>query len=124
MKRGDESCPSCSPMIHWHAFVLSYRSPSRAPDQVPNDAELFTARSPSLISSNFPERRPSFAMVCCCPEAGALNAPGYGMTQSSEQNGSDSENPYGSRSSSPDDMRIVTVHELDGLQPHLQAWDF
>jgi hypothetical protein len=46
------------------------------------------------------------------------------MTQSTEQNGLDCENPYGSRSSSPDAVRIVTVHEFDGLQPHLQAWDF
>jgi hypothetical protein len=45
------------------------------------------------------------------------------MTQSTEQNGLDSENPCGSRSSSPDAVRIVTVHELDGLQPHLEAWD-
>jgi hypothetical protein len=71
-------CLSYSPTIHRHLFVLSYQSPNRAPDraQGPNDAELFTGQSSSLISSNSPVRRPSFAMVCCCPETGAFNASG------------------------------------------------
>ncbi len=45
------------------------------------------------------------------------------MTHRTEQNRLDSENPSGSGNAPLEAVRIVTVHELDGLQPHWEAWD-
>jgi len=45
------------------------------------------------------------------------------MTQSIEWNRLECESSDDPRISSPPEMRIVTVREFEGLQPHLEAWD-
>ena len=45
------------------------------------------------------------------------------MTQSIEWDWSECERRDDPRSAPPHEVRIVTVREFEGLQPHLEAWD-
>lgn len=47
----------------------------------------------------------------------------FQMTQSTQQNRLHCEAPCSSLDAPSDSVRVITVHDLDGLQPHWEAWD-